>query len=257
MRFISLEDSFVYLNPKETNCWRVSVKSVLIDEKDNKSYYLTKECRAERISKYPFSHPAKSELCVVVDNKKNAYKIRDIPVLKRNDFGEHYYQRNFDTSDELQIKETLYRKLEFREVFDALKNRKLGNIYSKFSFEYQSKNYQLFTKVEYLNFNGEKNDNEEYLQPIFGYVPFLKDGNIHIGYVVKYIEKNDEGNLEFRLRTNKPFINFVPKPNRLTSKILFLLLRIITFPIKVSEFEEVISLTKSNLSFFEVCDSQK
>lgn len=145
----------------------------------------------------------------------------------------------------------------FTEVFHALKNRKLGNIYSKFSFEYESKKYQLFTKVEYLNFNGEKNKNEDYLQPIFGYVPFLKNGNIHIGYVVKYVEKNNGGNLEFTLRTNKPFINFVSKPNQLAEKILFFLLRIISFPIKVSEFDEVISLPKSDLSFFEVCESKK
>ena len=103
MRFVSLEDSFVYLNPKQDNCWRVSIKSVLVDEKDNKSYYLTKECRAELIGNNPFAHQAKSELCVVVDNKKNTYKIRDIPVLKLNEFGEHYHQRNLQTSDELKL----------------------------------------------------------------------------------------------------------------------------------------------------------
>lgn len=256
MKYISLENSFIYLNPKASNCWRVSIKSILADETDKKSYFLTKECRAEKIGEKPFSHPAESELCVVVDDHQNAYKMRDVPVLKRNEFGSHFCQFDTNTFDELRLKTSKYRKLDFSDVFYALKKRNLGNIYSKFSFEYQNKNFALFTKVEYLNFNGDLNDQNEYLQPIFGYVPILKDGKIYIGYVVKYIEKEFEGKLELKLRTNQPFINFVPYSKRFFSRIVYFLLKIYTLPIQVSGFDEVISLDNSQLEFFDVDVSQ-
>ena len=252
MRYISLDESFAYLNAKKKNSWRVSIKSVLVNETDKTSYYLTKECIAERIGANPFRHKAKSELCVVLDSEGNTYKIRDIPFFKRNEFGEHYHQRNFKTSDELRLKEASFEEVEFSKVICDLKNRKLGNLYSKFSFNYRGKKYFIFAKVEYLNFAGKNNEDEDYLQPIFGYVPFLIDGNIHIGYVVKYIEENGGGNLEIRLRANKSLSSFFPQSNRLIIKILYKVVQVITSPIKVSWFNKVVTLTESGLTFYKL-----
>ena len=235
------------------NCWRLSIKSALVDETDGKSYFLTKECRAELVGEKPFNRPDKHEMCVVVDNKRNTYKIRDIPVFKRNEFGAHFHEVNKDISDELLLKTTKYKKLDFSEVFTALKKRTLGDIYSKFSFTYQSKKYFIFTKVEYINFNGDLSREEnDYLQPIFGYVPFLKNGKIHLGYIAKYIERDFDGKLQLILRVNKPFIYFVSYPKRLLKKIIYFLFKIYTYPIQVSEFSETITLENSKLDFFEV-----
>lgn len=70
MHFISLDNSFVYLNPKENNSWRSSIKSILVNETDKTTHYLTKEWRAETVGESPFGIRAKQELCVVVDDKK-------------------------------------------------------------------------------------------------------------------------------------------------------------------------------------------
>ena len=86
MRNVNLGKSFVFVNTNKDCCWRVSVKSLLINLTDNKKYYLTKECRAEIVGQYPFTHPNKSEICIIFEDKKIKYLIRDNPVLKKNDF---------------------------------------------------------------------------------------------------------------------------------------------------------------------------
>ena len=54
MNYLDLENSYIYFNTNRDNCWRTSVKSTLTNITDNKTFYLTKECRAESISQYPF-----------------------------------------------------------------------------------------------------------------------------------------------------------------------------------------------------------
>ena len=44
---------------------------------DDEKYYLTKEGRAEFVGQYPFVHPAKSELCIIFEDKKLKYLIRN------------------------------------------------------------------------------------------------------------------------------------------------------------------------------------
>ena len=92
MNFIDLENSYIYLSPDADNCRRVAIKSILLDVKENTYYYLTKECRAELMDIRPFDHPAKSEICAVIDSSQNAYHIRNIPVFKFDEFGPHFYQ---------------------------------------------------------------------------------------------------------------------------------------------------------------------
>ena len=73
MKYIDFERSFAFVNPNKDCAWRLSVKSLLINLTDNKKYYLTKECRAESIGQYPFTHPAKSEMCIIFEDKKLKY----------------------------------------------------------------------------------------------------------------------------------------------------------------------------------------
>jgi|TARA_B100000315_G_scaffold11491_1_gene11087 hypothetical protein len=95
MKYINLEKSFAFLNSHEDyiidNSTRVSIKSLLINLTDNKKYYLTKETRAVITGQYPFTHPAKSELCIIIEDKNLKYHIRNNPVLKKNDFDSHHY----------------------------------------------------------------------------------------------------------------------------------------------------------------------
>ena len=252
MEFIDLEESFVYLNPDENNCWRAAIKSILINEITNRKYYITKECRAESIGEKPFDHPAKSEFCVVIDSEHNRWNIRNLPIFKFNEYGNHFYEvKNKNFKDEIYIKKSQYRLLKFNDVINYLKQRSSENLYTKFSYEYQSIKYVIFSRVEYINFKGKKKNGKEYLQPIYGYVPFLKDEKINIGYIVKYLDEENEGNLELRLRNNQDLKNFISRKenyliNFIRKSILFFL-----SSIKISEFCEKISIENSKIEFFE------
>ena len=192
MRYINLDKSFVFLNSKQDNSWRTSIKSLLINLTDNKKYYLTKECRAEIVGQYPFTHSAKSELCIIVEDKKLKYVIRDNPVLKKNDFDSRYYQilplrKN---EDEVILTETDYDLLDYNNTLILLNNRSLENIYCKLDYNFQNKKYSIFSKAEYINFPGSNSINRKadtsYLQPTMGYVPFEQDGKIYIAYLARY-----------------------------------------------------------------------
>ena len=254
MNILDLENSYVYFGCNTDNSWRSSIKSTLTNVTDNKIFYLTKECRAERVGQYPFSHPAKSELCIIVEDKHCKYIIRDIPVLKKKDFDDHYYSiRSLkEKKDEVILTKTDYALLDYESVLKHLYNRTLENIYCKLDYTFQNKNYSVFSKVEYINFPGLNVKNRKYdtnyLQPIMGYVPFENNGKIYIAYVARYISPKLEGNLEFRLRANTELLNFYYGDTGLKVRLKFLLLNFLN--IKVSEFYERISINQSEYSFY-------
>jgi len=257
MKYIDFERSFAFVNPNKDCTWRLSVKSLLINLTDNKKYYLTKECRAESIGQYPFTHPAKSEMCIIFEDKKLKYLIRDNPVLKKNDFDNHHYQivPIKENEDKVIVTETDYDLLDYNNTLNFLKNRSLENIYCKLDYNFQNKKYSIFSKVEYLNYpgsNSKKNRefDTSFLQPIMGYVPFEKYGKIYIAYVVRYTSPKLEGNLEFRLRTNTNFSNFNYSSNSIKGKLKRFLVSLLNF-IKVSEFNLRVSIDHSKCEFFK------
>ena len=80
-----------------------------------------------------------------------------------------------------------------------------------------------------------KNNQREYLQSTYGYVPFLRDDRIYISYLAKYLERDMQGNLEFRIRTNQKLSRLIPYSTNLIyniiKKILFFLLQLLKFQI--------------------------
>ena len=249
--FIDVENSYIYSQPKLKNCVRLAVKSILLDVKENNYYYLTKECMAELMGMKPFDHPLKHEVCVVVDSNKNRFILRDIPVFKFDEFGPIYYEMTKNADYEIHVKECEYKNIDVISVNQKLKQRNLESLYTKFSYNYQNKEFVIFNKVEYLNFDGQKNRGKEYLQPIYGYVPFLKDNKIFVSYIVQYIEKDKKGNLEFRLRTNKKINNYLQLSNNLFKRLIKKILFFSSPLIRVSGFYEKISIDKSKLEFYE------
>ena len=254
MNNLDLENSYVYFNSNTNNCFRGSIKSTLTNVTDNKTFYLTKECRAETIGQYPFTHPAKSELCIIVEDKNCKYLIRDNPVFKENDFDSHHYDIHSlqEKKEEVVLTKTDYELLDYESVLKHLNNRTLENIYCKLNYTFQNKDYSVFSKVEYINFPGPNLNNRKldtnYLQPIMGYVPFENNGKIYIAYVVRYTSPKLEGNLEFRLRANTKLSNFYYDDYSLKVRSKFLLLNFLN--IKVSEFYEKISINQSEYSFY-------
>ncbi len=254
MNILDLENSYIYFNTNKENCWRGSIKSTLTDRTNNKTFYLTKECRAERIGQYPFEHKAKSEICIVVENKNCRYLIRDNPVFKEKDFDNHHYRTHTlqENKDEVILTKADYEILDYESILKHLNNKTLKDIYCKLNYTFQNKNYSVFSKVEYINFPGSNVKNKEldtnYLQPIMGYVPFENNGKIYIAYVARYINPKIEGNLEFRLRANTELSNFYYGVYSLKVRLKFLLLKFLK--IKVSEFYKRISINQSEYSFY-------
>ena len=54
-----------------SNAWRSSLKSVLYSKKF--CCYLTKECLAEHIGEFPFSHPYRNNFLPIIFEKKYIY----------------------------------------------------------------------------------------------------------------------------------------------------------------------------------------
>ena len=259
MKLINLEKSYYYISSIFHNCWRVSVKSTMVNLTDNKTYRLTKECRAETIGQYPFKHSAKSELCIVFDDKNKRYQIRNNPVLKKSDFIPHNYtvDTQKENGDEFYYSETEYDFLSYENTVKLLRNRSIEDIYCKLNYVYQNKEYSIFSKVEYLNFKGlgltnnkNKDPDDNYLQPIMGYVPFEKDEKIYIAYVARYISPNLKGNLEFRLRSNTNYADFTIKDSSLKRRFKYFFVSFLNF-IKVSDFHYRISIKDSKYEFYK------
>ena len=91
---------------------------------------------------------------------------------------------------------------------------------------------------------------DNYLQPIIGYVPFEKDEKIYIAYAVRYISPNLDGNLEFRLRSNTSYADFVVNDNSLKRKFKYFVISFFNF-IKVSDFHYRISIKDSKCEFYK------
>ena len=171
---------------------------------------------AELVYYKPFDHKAKSEflrLLIVVKIhtllEKHQFYLMNLIHLFLN------LKKNF--VDLIFIKKREYKKINFVSTNKKLKRRNLDSLYNKFCYEYQNKEFIIFTKVEYLNFD-LKNKRKEYVQPIYGYVPFLKDKKIFIGYFVSYIEKERKVHLEFRLRIKEKINKYLPLSNNFFKK---------------------------------------
>ena len=61
----------------------------MTNKNENKTYFLTKECRAELIGKHPFKHPEKFEYLVLVYGQKNTLVYKTFAVA-----GKKTYQQN-------------------------------------------------------------------------------------------------------------------------------------------------------------------
>ena len=249
MNFIDLDNSYIYLrNSRKSNSWRLAIKSVLLDVNENIYYYLTKECLAELIGDKPFDHQSKSEFIAIIDSNKNAYCIRNLPVIFDNS-NPSTYEINKNLVDGIYIKKRDYKNIGFNIISNKLRKKSLGSLYNKFTYEFQNKKFIIFNKVEYLNY--EKISSKKYLQPIYGYVPFLKDNKIFTSYAVSYLEEESQGNLEFRLRTNQKISNFLDLPKNYFKRIIKKLFFFSPKTIKIPSFYEKISFNKFKINFYE------
>ena len=86
-KLINLTKSYVFFNFSPS--WRTNIDSILINENENKTYYLVKECRAETVCEKPFLHPGKYEFLSIVEKDRNNYFIRTSLISSKGTIKKH------------------------------------------------------------------------------------------------------------------------------------------------------------------------
>ena len=237
---IDFDNSYVdFIGSK--NSWRTNIKSYL--KSDKKEYFLVKECRAELVGKNPFQHPGRYEFLGIIEDDKTHF-IRTSAV----DGNKGNVQLNVQQKNKKYIVESNVNYLSFEEVNEIVSSGKTNNIYCEIEYEYEAIKYSLISKCEYINYNTKKND-DKYLQPIMGYVPFILKNQLRYGYVVLHINEKKNGYLEFLLNEKTAIFNVNTKQN-LIRLFIKKILNIFLFFVKKNDFTELISIKESKINFF-------
>ena len=239
---IDLKKSFVhFIGPK--NSWRTNIKSILTFE--NNSLFLVKECRAELVGANPFNHPGRYEFLGIVDDDKTHF-IRTKPL----DGNFKNIQLDAQIKNKKNIVKADIEYLSFERVNEIVSSDETSSIYCEIEYEYESIKYNLTSKCEYINYSTLKN-NEKYLQPIMGYVPFILDNNLRYGYVVIKVNEKVNGNLEFLLNEKSSlFSSSLDGKDNLIKKLIKNILNNLLFFMKQNNFTKLISLENSKINFF-------
>ena len=152
----------------------------------------------------------------------------------------------------LKFKEYIQRSKIIK--FNALKmqrdihSKKYKHLYIKIQFNQDKIEYELITKVEYINFNVKKSSNQ-YLQPIMGYVPMIYKKKLSYGYCVINILDGIEQNLQFLLNKDVNLFQ-VNQNDHLIKKFLKKALNLSTFLFCKTEFSDLITIKKAKVTFF-------
>ena len=237
---IDLDKSFIEIEAP-TYKWRSNIQSVLISE--NNTYYLMKEIMAENMSSQPFIN-ANKHLHLMLVNEKSINIFRTQPV------GE-FRQNTFEVKEVSAKKNIIFNKikfLSFKEVHEILLNSKNVKIYCSIKYEYNEIKYNLLTICDYLNFS--KKNNNFFIQPALGYVPFIDEANStkNFGYVAFNIgEKNNK--LEFILNTIGPIFTIYKNDHFIKRNLKKILNFLTSFKVQNS-FSKVVSIDDAQLSFF-------
>ena len=240
MRVINIHKSFIHL-VGEINSSRMNIKSILSTE--NKKIFLVKECRGESIGEHPFFHPIRYEILGIVEDDKTHF-IRTSVV----DNNKENVQLNAQQKNKKYIVESNVNYLSFEKIHEIVSSGKTNNIYCEIEYEYEAIKYSLISKCEYINYNIEGND-DKYLQPIMGYVPFILKNQLRYGYVVLHINEKKNGYLEFLLNEKTAIFSVNTKQN-LIRLFIKKILNIFLFFVKQNNFTELISIKESKINFF-------
>ena len=256
-KLINLTKSYVFFNFRTS--WRANINSILINENENKTYYLVKECRSENVNENPFLLSSRYEFLSIVEKDRNNYFIRTSLISSK---GKGTIQKTSQEGIEVIEELSNIKILSPNEVFETLLKKDKKDIFCKIYFEFNKTNFSITTKCEYINFSDknvvgmrcedcESKNNCHIIQPIMGYVPFFLNGNIHVSYVSRYSCKKKDGNLEFILRVNSLIFDY--KSNAFIGNIIKFILNKLFFFMKTNDFKKRISIKKSNIVYFNYC----
>jgi len=245
MKQINLESSYVYLSLENQNAWRANIKSIIENEETQVKYYLTKECRAELISKFPFRHPSISEFCPVIGSDKSCVYIRNYPTYSSGKNYNHDYQKKINNNFKLKLNYFDFKDITYRELLKLLRLNTQNDFYFQLTFKYQNNNFKLFTKIDYINFSYFS----DYIQPIVGYIPFIEDDHIYMAYIAFNQKKERSVKFDARLKKRNFPSESVNKHKNILKKVFLNFLDFFDF-FKVSEFTSYRHIEKAQIKYF-------
>ena len=224
------------------NSWRTNIESIL-STKDNK-IFLVKEIRSETVGKYPFSNfQKKYEFLGIVEDKKTHF-IR----TSATDGNKGNIQFNSSIKNKKYIVKNNVNYLNFEQVFEIVSSGKNINIFCEIEYEYEGAKYNLVAKIDYINFSNNKNE-DKYLQPVIGYVPFILNNTIRHGYASFNINQKKNGFLEFLLN-EKSGIFHIDQSENLLKIYIKKIFNTFLFFYKRNDFTELVSIKESRINFF-------
>ena len=252
---INLNKSFVYASAK-LNTMRLNIKSVLFNKSEKKTFFLTKECRAESVGNNPLFKTQRYEYLPIFSDNGEFITLRNqaIDTLfkpRKN----HKYQILRDDKVVICKIDLDYSKikiLDFNSLNNKLKDFSKEEFFCKIEYSYKEKEYYCIFKCDYLNFDYDKNskrENTSYIQPINGYIPFEKNGKIFASYMARYISNNNDGNLDILLRNHDNLFDI--SGGNIIKRVIKLTLNSILFFIKKNDFNKYITIKKSKITFFQ------
>ena len=251
-RKINLNKSIIDFQGR--NLFRTNIKSILSSK--NRNFFLVKECRAELIGKNPFDFKGKYEfLCIAGDNETNIFRTSPIDFKSSLiDSKKEKIEVNSWITNKKNLVESDIEYFSFDQVYEIVSAGKPNDIFCEIEYEFQNVKYNLITKCEHINYSN-LDENEKFIQPIMGYVPFVLNKKLNFGYVVLYLKKKGNGNLEFLLNEKSNLFNIYENGTpvkKVIKKILNKLLSLVNIIllVKKNNFTKVVSIKDSKFNFF-------
>ena len=147
-KLINLTKSYVFFNFGTS--WRTNIDSILINENENKTYYLVKECRSENVNENPFLLSSRYEFLSIVEKDRNNYFVKT-PLISSKGTIQKTSLEGIEVIEELSN----IKILSLNEVFETLLKKDKKNIFCKINFEFNKTNFSITTKCEYINFSNK------------------------------------------------------------------------------------------------------
>ncbi len=246
MKNIDFDNSFSYINLDGENAWRSSISSILYDFKENKNYYLNKECLSEKVDKQIFFPLNIQDFQSITTDKKEIYYLRTSSVNFRGSRYNHRDKKYLEKGNAKilnKIQLVNYEEISAQEVYDKLQQFENEQFFNLINFEIEGEKYSYFFKSNYLNY-GKSQFN---LQPIYGRVPLLYKQKIYLAYVASHLDKNSSQRENLEILYGN-FSNVFDTKNQLSKSFIKRILNFI-FPF-IYKYNNHLIIQDSEIKFY-------
>lgn len=251
--FPDITNSFVYFSDKFGANWRSKINTILSD--GNKTIYLTESCISEVMGKVPFLKEDNYEysICVESHNSQNeciAFRQYSTSNIFDKFSRKKAYEVRKDISATIKSERASFTKLDNDYLFNNLISLSSEKFFLSIKFQLYNKTYNIFTELKYINYGKFASDNFVYLQPIAGKVPLILDDKLHLAYLVKYICKHNNGNLQFAIINNSKIV--IEKRVSLIGKLLRSIFNILSYFVTQFAYSRIVNIENSDITFYKL-----